>query len=331
MSIQDCQVPAALLDPRVESLPPPPPPDPALQNRLDGVIILVSPRDVYLAKACCASVRQSMGDIPITLLVDGPDTDTSELERLPGVSRMSARELAGAEYIPYWSGFWVKMLVFWHSPYERFLYLDADTLVWGDVRVHADFERYDFIAGLHFDRPQTFETPEEIQRFVFNLEAVRQLDPELAWQGMALANNGVFFARRNVFSREQLKALRPLSCWVCYEQGMMNYLRWRAEREGRPRVSGCRVQLFPAEDGNAAAYGPADRFVSRVNPRPAVIHWICKKPRLGRRYAAADDYRRLFLRLTGRRHGLRARLFLEDVLVWLGRHKRSLLGQKTRS
>ncbi len=323
--------PPDLLDPRHESLPEPPPPEPGLKDRLDGVIVLVSPGDVYLAKACCASIRKSMGDIPITLLVDGQDTNTSELEQMPNVNRLSARELAGEEYLSLWSGFWVKMLVFWHSPYERFLYLDADTLVWGDVRLYAEFDKYDFIAGLHFDKPQTFQTEAEVRQFVFDPDFIRQLNPKMEWRGMALANNGVFFARRNVFTKAQITALRQMPCWVCYEQGMINYLRWQAARDGHPRVTGQKVQLFPAQENLAFAYAPPDRFFSKNNPRPAVIHWICRKPKLGLRYAAADEYRKLFLKMTGRRHWLSLRLFLEDITVWLGRHKRSLLRQKSRS
>lgn len=308
-----------LLDPRTESLPPPPPPKAVWADRLDGVIVLVSAGDVYLAKACCASIRQSLGDIPITLLVDGPNTDTTELQRLPKVSRMVAQELAGEEYGPLWSGFWVKLLVFWKSPYERFLYLDADTLVWSDVRTYAEFDKYDFIAGLHFNFPQSFQTPEEIQKYVFDLDLIKKLDPALDWRSQALANNGAFFARRQVFTKEELKTLRQMTGWRCYEQGVINYLRWQATRTGIPRVTGYKMQIFPAESN----YDAADRFFPRDNQRPAIIHWICKKPKLGRRYVAADDYRKLFLKMTGRATFLGARLFIEDLTVWLNRHRRS--------
>ncbi len=312
--------PLGLLDPRMESLPAPPPPDPALASRLDGVIVLVSAGDVYLAKACCASIRQSLGDIPITLLVDGPNTDTTELQRLPKVSRLVAQELAGEEYGPLWSGFWVKLLIFWKSPYERFLYLDADTLVWGDVRTYAEFDKYDFIAGLHFNNPQTFQTPEEIQKYVYDVDFMKKLDPALDWRGQALANNGAFFARRQVFTKEKLQTLRQMPCWRCYEQGVINYLRWQARHTGIPCVTGCKLQIFPAETN----YDPADRFFPRDDQRPAIIHWICKKPKLGRHYQAADDYRRLFLRMTGRTKWLATRLFMEDIGVWLHRQRRSL-------
>ena len=321
------QVPSNRLDPRVESLPPVPAPGADYRDRLDGVIVLVSAGYEYLAKACCASIRLAMGDIPITLLVDGPETDTSEVERLPGVSRLVAQEIAGPEYAHLCNGFWVKLLVFWKSPYERFLYLDADTLVWGDVRMYADFEKYDFIAGFHFASRPSFQSAAEVQRFVYDVDFIRQLAPGLDWRGNVLANNGVFFARRGVFPKETLIALRQLDCWRCYEQGVTNYLRWRALGEGTPRMGEQPLQLFPAE----VSYGVEDRFLPRDCQRPFVLHWIGKKPKLGRSYRTDADFRKLFLTMTGRSKWLDIRLFIEDVAVWLARHRRSLLRQKTHS
>jgi hypothetical protein len=312
-----------LLDPRGESLPPPPPPKQDLSSRLDGVIVLVSARDVYLAKACCASIRQAMGDIPITLLVDGREVNTAELSRLSNVKIMVAQEVAG-EYERFLTSFWVKLLVFWASPYERFLYLDADTLVWGDVRVYAEFDKYDFIAGYHFKNPRVAQKPEDCP---FDREVIKKLDPALVWRGQIDANNGVFFARRGVFTRKDLIALRKLECWRNYENGLVNYFRWHAAGAGLPRTSGHEIQLFPAN----SSMPDEDRFLPRDCRRPAIIHWISKKPRLGRRYRAADDYRKLFLKMTGRTKWLNARLFIEDIAVWLGRQKRSLLRQKRRS
>jgi hypothetical protein len=320
-------IPPNLLDPRCESLPPPPPVAQDLSNRLDGVIVLVSSGDVYLAKACCASVRQSMGNIPITLLVDGSNTDTSEIERLPNVKRMVAQEIVEKEYAELCTGFWVKLLVHWKSPYERFLYLDADTLVWGDLRAYAQLNQFDFIGAYRFATESRFYTEEEVQRCLFDLDVIKKLDPFFDWHGKEAVNAGAFFVRRGIFAKEKLMALRQLNCWRCYENGVLQYLLWQAEREGTPRTGGERLQLYPADHTSP----PEDRFLPRNCQRPVIIHWITKKPRLGRQYRAADDYRQLFLKMTGRTKWSKTRLLLEDVGVWLQRQKRSLLRKRARS
>jgi hypothetical protein len=114
--------------------------------------------------------------------------------------------------------------------------------------------------------------------------------------------------------------LRRMDCWTCYESGVFRYLYWKALRDGMPRALGCKLQLFTADKTSR----PEDRFLPRDGNRPAVVHWISKKPKLGRSYRASDDYRKLFLKLTGRSHFLSVRLLLEDLGVWLKRQRRSL-------
>jgi hypothetical protein len=321
MSQASALIPPNLLDPRIESLPPLPPTDQDFSSRLDGVVIAVWDGDVYLAKACCASVRESMGDIPITLLVDGAATDTRELQRLPGVQRMVVQKVADAEFLRLCTGnSWTKLLLFWMSPYERFLCLDADTLVWGDVRRYAEFDKYDFIAAGRFNNPNNLETSEEVHRGVFDVDVIKKLDPAFDWRGREAINAGVFFARRGVFSKANLMQLRRLDCWRCYENALLIYLYWRALREGVPPMGGHKLQLFPADETSR----PEDRFLARDCQQPAVIHWITKKPKLGRCFRATNDYRKLFLKMTGRSSWLETRLFLEDVAVWLQRQRRSL-------
>jgi hypothetical protein len=313
--------PPDLLDPRSESLPAPPTPNPDFSSRLDGVVIPVWEGDIYLAKACCASIRQCMGDIPITLLVDGLGVDTRDLQRLHGVDRICVQEVEDPEVVRLCSGTpWTKMMLFWMSPYERFLCLDSDLLVWGDLRACADFNKYDFVMTHRFHTMATFKKSEQLLGCVSDPAIFKKLDPALDWYGQEEDNTGVFFARRGIFSKDSLMALRRMDCWTCYESGVFRYLYWKALRDGAPRAIGCKLQLFPADNDSQME----DRFLPRHGNRPAVIHWITKKPKLGRRYQASDDYRKLFLKMTKRSGFLSARLLLEDLGVWLKRQRRSL-------
>jgi len=321
MASNDISVPPGYLDPRIESLPLAPAASADFSSRLDGVVIPVWVGDVYLAKACCASVRQHMGDIPITLLVDGAATDTREIQRLHGVQRLVVQEVMDPEYLRLCTGSsWTKLLLFWMSPYERFLCLDADTILWGDVRCYAEFDRYDFIAAYYLRDEWVMDDRADIERYFFDLDVAVRLSPGLKWQRREFANCGVFFARRGIFAQSQLMELRRLDCWRCYEQGLLNYLRWRSEPGDSPRMGGHRLQLFPADNGCK----PENRFLRRDFAQPLVVHWVGKKPKIGRSFRAANDCRKAFLRQTGRTNLLGARLLAEDLNIWLQRHRRSL-------
>jgi len=299
---------------------PPLPPDRDVINALDGVIIPVWEGDLYMAKACCASIRQFMGNIPITLWVDG-DADTAELEQLPNVSRIQLQEVVSPEYAQLLTGSSLsKLPLFWASPYERFLCIDADTVVWGDIRVYAEFDKYDFIASHAIQHRTVEQSQSELERHVFDLAPVARMDPTLEWKGRERAVMGVFLARRGTFSEERLMALARMGCWRCYEQGLLNYLMWRGLQDGAPRIGGHSFQVFPPE----ASMPRENRFLPHDWKHPVVIHWLGKKPKLGRRYKLMDEYRRLYLDMCANPRGKGIRIFLEDLGVMLGRHRRSL-------
>jgi hypothetical protein len=146
---------------------------------LDGVIVGVCAADLYLAKACCASVRRFMGDIPITLLADGR-VNTSALESVFGAKRLAVADAAPAELVDIGRGTALpKLSVFWASPYERFLFLDADTLVWGDVRIHAALDRFDYVAAHQVPTPGLIPTEKAVTESVFDVAALRRFDDNL--------------------------------------------------------------------------------------------------------------------------------------------------------
>lgn len=106
--------------------------------------------------------------------------------------------------------------------------------------------------------------------------------------------------------RQSLARPTPAPC-----QPAPNPPRTGPHPQGRPPTNPRRKTLRPAP-------GPRLPMVAlRLEPTN-------QGPRRRRR-------QRLFLKITGRTKWLEARLSIEEVAVWLGRHKRSLLRQKRRS
>jgi hypothetical protein len=300
-------------------LPSPPAPSVPPGHGLDGVIIGVCPADLYLAKACCASVRRFLGEIPITLLTDGP-VATSSLESVYGTGRLAMKDI-GSELIPLEPGTCLpKLSIFWASPYERFLYLDADTIVWGDLRVHAALDKFAFIAAHGVPKPGVVESEHAASAAFFDVPALRRFDTDLQFLHRPSLVAGVFMARRGVFSQQRVVDLVRRQCFKASDQGVMNYLFWRSLQDGTPAVGAALFQVVP-KDG--LMLDPALALPIGWT-QPVVFHWMGKKPKLGRPAPLVDEFRREFLRRSGRRHGLRFSLRAEEVSVVLHQHWNSL-------
>lgn len=113
-----------------------------------GVVISCYKRDYMFAKACCASVRQFLGNVPLCLLVDG-DFPVDDMKRTYNVQTLYRSEIKDP-FLREKSFGWglSKMVLFWESPFERFVYLDADIVVWGNIleKMLPKDSEWDFIA-----------------------------------------------------------------------------------------------------------------------------------------------------------------------------------------
>jgi hypothetical protein len=288
-----------------------------------GVNIVCYRGDYPFAKACCASVRDQLGSAPIDLFVDG-DFPTSELEKVYGVRPVHRRDIADERLRARSFGYGLtKLVLFWESRFERFVYLDADTVMWGnpfadlaldgaDVIHNTPHEPYtDFILkSQYFDPDRLFEH-------------TRRFD----WQGRHYFNTGVFVGRRGLFAIDEYLQLldvrdRDASLLGAGDQGIFNVLVYRGVAEGRLTVHEAPLQTVlpvvpPAEQRRRFRVGdgrpcidPGDR---------TVLHWAGPdKPfylRSDVHTAPMTHYRKQFLRHG--RHPLRfapaAALVAEDL------------------
>src|SRR5512136_1148544 len=115
-----------------------------------GIIVACCASDYLFAKGCCASIRHFLGDVPICLLVDGTFS-VADAEKAYGV-RVINHNSVTHEVLRRRSFGWgkTKMIGFWESPWEHFLMLDADTIIWGNLLKYANFKDFDLIV----DRPR---------------------------------------------------------------------------------------------------------------------------------------------------------------------------------
>lgn len=134
-----------------------------------GVVVCVSPGDYLFGKGTCASIDYFMPDVPITLLVDG-SIDTSRLEETYQQIQVIRKEDIDDAWLRENSFGWgiTKMLAFFYAPFEHFLYLDSDTILWGDIRQRIQPDEYDYIADIPYRRKEGDVSTEAISTWFFD-------------------------------------------------------------------------------------------------------------------------------------------------------------------
>jgi hypothetical protein len=264
-----------------------------------GIVIACSDQSYLFVKGCCASIRYFLGDVPICVLIDG-DFSGADLARTYGatiINRCTPIEPALRERSFGWG--LTKMIAFWEAPWSRFLSLDPDTIVWGDVL--SFFEDADLVLDQQYARTESGEIvnpllfdflgqppPDAglrravIDYCIFDTQQVQAYFPDFDWKRFLYqyAWTGVYFARRGIFDLDEYVELlafadRHPGVFLGGEMGILNFLAFRAAGQGRLRVTNTPMQVLVPQET------PEDlerRFPWRGRPdlapsEAAVIHW----------------------------------------------------------
>ena len=270
-----------------------------------GVVVTCCSGDYILAKGCCASVRYFMGDVPLCLLIDGefPLDGLPELYGAKTIKKENVRDpfLRNRSY-----GWGItKLISCWESPFEHFLLLDADTIVFGDVRKFATYDNYDVILNDH-----GIWAEDLISRWFFNVERIKTFFPNFAPMSNRYANSGVMFVKRGLFTikeyQEMLDFVRAHpDVFFPGEQGFLNFMLFRAQEEGRIRVGNAFIQYLVSDHEIEEAKAKYDitNGTPVMNNDPTVLHWCGSKPLLRANIPAYTEpmtfFRKQFLSDTG--------------------------------
>jgi hypothetical protein len=323
-----------------------------------GVLVAVHRSDYDLAKGCCASIRTFLGDVPIALFVDG-GFSTRAMERAYGVQVIRATDLTIPELRRIGFGWGrTKMAAFWEAPFETALFLDADTIVYGDVRAHADFDMADVVTDTHFaqtharclgdDPLARFLGPHEasvatmrthLQSWFFRPDLVERRYPDFDWRG-ALTRifcPGGMFARRGVLDLEDYLRLDRdrrdgSGIFSVGDMGVLNFLVLDAAAKGRLRLRQTPLLhrlVFQSDPETLRREFPVG---SRGRPCPgenaSILHWSgYPKPSLGGKAVYSEP-------VTYFRHkahadaGLRPAALVDAVLLMEDLMRRAALARK---
>lgn len=223
-------------------------------NHRFGVVVCVSAGDYLFGQGTCASIRYFMPEVPIILLVDG-SVDTTLLERTYQQVQVIRKSDINDPWLRKHSFGWgiTKMLAFFYAPFEYFLYLDSDTVLWGDIRNRIQPDQYDYIADIPYRKTEADVSTQEISTWFFDPTFVEKTFPDFPWQQYRnqFMCPGVFFGSRHAFTLPEYKEMLALKLKHPYslhfgDMGFHNIMVFRKYHQGKLNLGFADYQvIFP--------------------------------------------------------------------------------------
>lgn len=250
-----------------------------------GIYITCHAADLRLTRGCCESIRTFAGDTPICLIADG-DFSTRDFERRFGCRVMRRGDVRNDALRTRSFGGWgySKFIPFWEGPFDRFLHLDSDTLMLGNVCGLSDSVDADIILS---PMPNAPHSPETIHSHWFSPEFVTRAFPGFRVEEQPYFCAGVVFGRRGIFDLDEylrlldLQKQNPGQSFQSGDQGILNFLVFHRAAQGLLRYAARDFQSYPlympAAQLDAINASLRDLSAGWKLP-PTVLHYIDVKP-----------------------------------------------------
>ncbi len=261
--------------------------------------------DIPLLRGCLASIKYFAPDAPICLIADG-DFSTKSFEKQYGVEVIRRKNVKNPDLRKWSFGFGIsKMIAFWESPFDVVFHVDADAVLWGDVRKNLPAGDWDVV----FNEPH-----EDITSYIQNTQYFdprRIFDhiPEFPWEGNPYFQAGIVCVRKNSLDLDfyirmlEMQRKHP-DVFVNGDQGILNILVFSAARAGKIAVLPAHIQsVVPVlsheelENRFRLVNGIPQSWI-----QPTIIHWAGPKPYKSNKNAFSvpmDYFREIGMRESG--------------------------------
>ena len=244
--------------------------------------------DVLFAKGTLASLRHYAKENPICLIVDG-SVDVKDLIEVYKCRTIRTQEIPDSEFKALAQGNpRTKMAAHWWGPFERYVWLDSDAILWGDfvpeLSITSDFQIFTKAnPGRH---KVTKEGKKAFAHFYFDPDQIAKYDPDFDWEIGTYFCAGAYACRRNVIPLdlwmdvEEYRKLNPTAI-AGGDQGTLNYIVNKLGQENRLTIDYHGFQHIPVEHGQqdlaAKKLGLLRRLPEKVE-NPRIIHYCGIKP-----------------------------------------------------
>jgi hypothetical protein len=245
--------------------------------------------DKFMVQATLASMRHYCPKVPVCLVVDG-DFGVSDLEKEYDLVVLRVSELSSDMRNLMSGSGRAKLAAMWEGPFEYYVWLDSDAIVWGDftaqIRTDVDFQIFWSEISIPADAT---EIPPWLPHFYFDPQKLRRFDSEFEWRGHAYFSSGAFACRREVIPFEKWLNAElwgretPGLFGDFYEQPLLNYLVHSMRQRGELKLAVSDLQHISEHHGvDELKQDCADNnwhFPKKIR-RPRVAHFCGRKPLL---------------------------------------------------
>lgn len=250
-----------------------------------GVIVGCSDRDLFLLKGCIESVKESMNNCAIALLYDGYHRDRLEnivknynvidiIDR-DKIDRALLRELSFGYGL-------TKMLSFWYSPFEKFLYLDSDIIMCGNIMNNLDLDDYDISVS----QIEDFHDTKWVTNYFYDKNLLKQYFPEYDqnYYDRYLFCTGVFFSKKHVIDVYYYESMLHFikenpDVFKCGDQGLLNYMLLSLLSNNKIRIGRIFNQILVNDYDTKkllTQYPLASEAYKKITP--CILHYAGEKP-----------------------------------------------------
>jgi len=288
--------------------------------------------DKFMVQATLASMKHYCPDVPICLIVDG-DFDVSDLEKQYDLIVLRLPELASEKMRKLMCGNpRAKHAAMWEGPFEFYVWLDSDAIVWGDftLQIRTDVDFQIFWSEISIP-PDATEIPPWLPHFYFDPHKLRQFDAEFDWRGNAYFSAGVFACKRDLIPFEQWIEVELWTSKIpglfgdFSDQPLLNYFVHSMTQRGEITSAISDLQHIWGHHGKEELMQDCARagwHFPKGIARPRAAHFCGRKPFLFDRHSYSRPF--TIARLEHHRHhhgelGAWAALLNEDLRVIFGK------------
>jgi hypothetical protein len=278
--------------------------------------------DKFMVGATLASIRYYCPDTPICLVVDG-DFDVSDLKcdydlivlRISGLPCEKMRSMIEHNQR-------AKLAAMWEGPFDYYVWLDADAVVWGNLLplIKSDTDFHILWDGVSIE-PNESDIPEWLPHLYFDPLKLEKFDPDYDWRGLAYFCTGAFGCRRNIITFQQWGEIEQWQKEVpglfrMGEMGMLNYLVHSLVQKDAINTEMSDLQNIPLHNGKEEleqdCIGSSWRFPEHIE-RPRIAHFCGRKPNIFDRQAYSKPFTIARLEHYRRRHSA---LVAWSIILW---------------